>query len=169
MSAIIKTLKVVGTTYEARQSRIAKMEDLAPVTFKLEPNNGYDPKAIAIINEAGEHLGYIGKDDAQREVIRVALRNGFVVARAQKVGGYRKYDGSKASYGLRVQWYPVSALYGYAENHKEEETDEVQKPRKNSAQAPKRKGNEWKDQVKRHHKGRYTWQEIEAIKERRAG
>ena len=167
--AIIKTLKVVGTTYEARQSRIAEMEELAPVTFKLEPGNTYDPKAIAIVNEAGEHLGYVGRDDEQREVIRLALRNGFVVARAQKVGGFKKYDGSRASYGLRVQWYPVSAMYGFADNHKDENEETIQRKRKNSAQAPKRKGNEWKDQVKRHHKGRYTWQEIEAIKERRAG
>lgn len=175
---MIHSLRIVGTSYDCRQQRIAALEDNAPVYFKLEPGNLYDPLAIAVVSKSGEHLGYVPRYadrecrilNRQREQIRTALANGFVIARASKTGGFTKRDGSKASYGLIVQYYTVSGLYGFHEGEKEEEADIiVTSKRRNSAQAPKRKGNEWKDQVKRHHKGRYTWQEIEAIKERRAG
>lgn len=169
--AIINNLKVVGTSLPVRQSRISMIVDGSPVFFKPEPGNAYDPLAIAVVNEKG-HLGYIGKGDPQREQIRKALENGFVVARGNVVGGFRKRDGSYASYGLRVQWYSVDAAYRIHEFMKDEaEDDPVQRKRKNTAQKPKREGKEYKEilvKYKRHHKTRLSWHELEAIKERRS-
>ena len=167
MSIPVFTISAVGVTYDARQKRIAALEDGAFVYFKREPNNAYDPKAIAIVTEAGEHLGYVGRNDPRREQIRYALENGFVIARAQKVGGFKKWNGSTASLGLRIQFYTVNAMYAW-EDKLEENDSPIPMRRKNTAQAPKRTGNEWRDEVKRHHKGRYSYHEIEAFKERRS-
>lgn len=170
---MIHSLRAAGTTFDCRQQRIAAMPDSAPVYFKAEPGNTYDPLAIAIVNEAGEHLGYIpqyaDRDrrilNRQREQIRTALANGFVVARAAKTGGFTKRDGTRASYGLLVQYYAVSSMYGFRAGEKDEDEEAVvSRKRGNSAQAPKRRGNEWKDRVKRHHKGRYTYQQIMELK-----
>lgn len=120
---IILTLAVVGVTYGVRQSRIAKLSDGAPVYFALEPNNSYDPLAIAVLNEAGEHLGYVGRNDPQREKIRKALSEGFVVARATVVGGFTKRDGRVASLGLRVQWYGIDPMFNFEGKDEEAEPD----------------------------------------------
>ena len=165
MNIPVYTISVVGVTFDARQKRIAALEDNAPVFFKAEPHNGYDPKAIAVLNEAGEHLGYVAKTDPKREQIRHALENGFVIARASKVGGFRKWNGSTAALGLRVQFYAVAAMYRWEQKDEEPEIESGYK-RRNTPQKAKRKGNEWKDEVKRHHKGRYTYHEIEELKRR---
>lgn len=176
---MIHSLRVVGTSFDCRQQRIAELEANAPVYFKPEPGNKYDPLAIAVVSEAGEHLGYVPQyADAQRtilnkqrEQIRTALSNGFVVARANKTGGFEKRDGSRASYGLVVQFYAVSAMYGY-DGGKDEEEENIALRRKNTAQKPKRESKTYKEvlvKYKRHHKERLTWHEMEALKERRAG
>ena len=169
MAININTLKVVGTSLPVRQSRIGMLVDGAPVYFKPEPTNAYDPLAIAVVNERG-HLGYIGRDDPQREQIRKALANGFVIARGMVVGGFRKRDGSYASYGLRVQWYAVDALSGFADFMDQEDAEELKacSKRGNTAQKPKRTGKEYKEvlvKVKRHHKLRLSYHELEALKE----
>lgn len=166
MSASIFTIRAVGTTFGCRQERIAAMEDGDPVFFKPEPGNKYDPLAVAIINESGEHLGYIGRNDNSREEIRHALSHGFVVARAQKVGGFKKYDGSTASYGLRIQWYAVSALYGMAENmNKDEEDVAVTSPRKNTAQQRKEyEGAKYKGkEIRKHYAGARSLERVDAV------
>jgi len=167
MSIPVFTISAVGVTYDARQKRIAAMEDGAFVYFKREPNNSYDPLAIAILNEDGEHLGYVGRNDPRRAQIRCALEGGFVIARAQKVGGFKKWNGTTASYGLRIQFYTVDSFYKYEPKDEDESVPSTQK-RKNSAQKPKGNTKPWKDQMRRHHKGRYTYHEIEAMKERSA-
>lgn len=149
---MIHSLRLVGTTYDCRQQRIAALEDNAPVYFKLEPGNLYDPLAIAVVSESGEHLGYVPRyadrechiPNRQREQIRTALANGFVIARASKVGGFTKRDGSKASYGVVVQYYTVSALYGFHEGEKEEEADIMISRRSNTTQKQKAYSNKYK-------------------------
>lgn len=159
---IIRTIKVVGTTFECRQKRIAALDEDAPVFFKEEKGNSYDPKAIAVLSEDGQHLGYIGRDDPRREEIRTLMGDGWVIARARKVGGFVRYDGCKASLGLRVQYYGVPADYGWVPKDEDDEP-EVQSFFRDPIQ--KRKTSKrWKDEVKRHHKGRLTYQQIEEIK-----
>lgn len=109
----ILTFAVAGVSFGVRQSRIARLVEGAPVFIVPEPNNKYDPMAIAVLNEDGEHLGYVGRNDPQREEIRKALSEGFVISRAMIVGGFKKRDGSIASLGLRVQWYVVDPMFGF--------------------------------------------------------
>jgi len=108
----------------------------APVFFVPEPNNSYDSDAISIRTESGDVLGYIGRNDENRERVRRALSDGFVVARALKVGGFTQYNGSKASFGLRIQWYKVDAMYGW-EQCKDEDEEVIASVRSNSKQKRK--------------------------------
>jgi len=136
MAILINTIPVVGVTYDARQQRIAALEEGALVFFKAEPHNKYDPQAVAVLNENGEHLGYVGRNDPKREQIRCALANGFVVARALKVGGFKKWDGTRATYGLRVQFYTVNWMYGFANIEDKDKDDDELVPVKSSGKHP---------------------------------
>ena len=166
MSMPIYTIAVVGTTFECRQKRIAALEDGAAVFFKQEHNNSYDPQAIAVLAEDGSHLGYIGRNDPRREEIRRLQANGFVIARAMKIGGFRKYNGVKANLGLRVQYYGVPADYGFQPKD-EDEAEEFFCKYHAPIQKRKKKDKRYKDEMRRC-KRRFSYPEIQEMKRRYA-
>ena len=129
MSIPVNSIKVVGTSFGVRQFRIEALEEGAKVLFIPEPNNSYDPLAIAVKTFDGEHLGYVGRNDPRREEIRSLISSGFVVARACKTGGFKKWDGSKASYGLVVQYYGIDPFAVGDPGDKDEEEIAAAKPR----------------------------------------
>jgi len=105
MSAQVFTLKAVGTSFGTCQQRLAELKEYDPVYFLAQPSNEFDPLAIGIYNsETDEFLGWIGRNDPQREMVREMLTTGEVHARALVVGGYKKWNGEQAPYGLRVQF-----------------------------------------------------------------
>lgn len=59
------------------------------VTFRAEPNNQYDPNAIAIVNSDGNHFGYV--NTCQAEVVGQWLRDGSVTGRVFRENGRAAY------------------------------------------------------------------------------
>lgn len=177
MSINVFMTPVKGVTFEGRQSLIAAMRTGDRVSFRAEIDNKYDRKAIAVINDHGDVLGYIAKYDERRqpnemrERIRRALDCGFVYAQATKVGGFVKSDGSRASLGLRVKWCCVPANFK-CEDKPEDDEPVIRYKRKNGKQAQKEYRPDYRDDMrhlKKKHKGRFSYQEIQTMKERRAG
>ena len=54
--------KVVGVTFDDRQTYIKKMKIGDKITLKRDKENQYDPNAIMVINYQGNHIGFISKD-----------------------------------------------------------------------------------------------------------
>lgn len=76
---------VTGTHYKAmrvdkeRQTIIHQMKVHETVTIEKEPDNPYDPRAIVVLNEKGEDLGYIRKID-QFKLLPYLDANRFIIA-----------------------------------------------------------------------------------------
>ena len=104
--AKVFVFRAVGVTVENRQELIHEYprKGGAPVILVEEPTNPYDPLAIAVLNERGEKLGYVGRNDVVRPTLYLALGMCEVHARATRIGGFVRKDGSKASYGLEVEF-----------------------------------------------------------------
>lgn len=160
---------VTGVTFGKRQNAIAELENGDPLFFKRETGNPYDREAIAILDTQGRHIGYLpNKPSSAHEFKHMIFRcmdDGiFNVIACQKRGGY-----ADKAYGISVKFYFIPNDYLLRGMEAKDADDPVPLPkRKNTTQKPKRTGNEWKDQIKRRHKGRYSYHEIEAFKERSA-
>lgn len=98
--------KVSGVTFEGRQSLIEKLDIDDPVKLIPEPENPYDKNAIAVhIAHAGEiwHVGYMPK--AEAAMYATILDGEALIGSIFDItGGFEKYDGSRASYGLIVSF-----------------------------------------------------------------
>jgi hypothetical protein len=69
-TVVIEDLSVVGTRHDnrdgtSRQAAFSKLKKWAVVNAVREPNNPYDPNAIAIISEHGQ-IGYIASEEAEK-------------------------------------------------------------------------------------------------------
>lgn len=99
-------VKVAGVTYEGRQEVIASLAGYEPVKVVPEPENRYDPNALAIhVSVGGEvrHIGYVPRDLAA--TFAPLLEGEAVMGRVAEItGGFEKWDGSRASYGVIVQF-----------------------------------------------------------------
>lgn len=161
-------IKAVGVTFPNedgtnRQELLKELRKHDPIQLVEEPWNVADPNAIAIKNKRGEVLGYVGKNDPNKAQLKVALGVCEVHSRVAHVLDYGyASNGKRYSIGLRVEACWRLQKDGDYDRPVAEPT------RKNSEQKPKRKGNEWRDEVKRRRKARLTYQEIQAIKERRS-
>lgn len=97
-------IKVVGVTFEGRQLVLAEMSAGAPILLIPEPENQYDPNAIAVWtsgNPAALQIGYVPRELAA--VIAPFLEGESMVARVYEMtGGFEKWDGSRASFGCVV-------------------------------------------------------------------
>lgn len=57
--------KIVGTTFEGRQDTIATLKGDEPLRVRREPENEYDPKAVAVdvqVEDTWTPVGYIARD-----------------------------------------------------------------------------------------------------------
>ena len=74
--------KLAGVTHDGRQQiirnlyRFGELDAGTQVFLKPEPNNPYDPNAVAVLTANGQHLGYIPKENARQIVIN--MRAGMV-------------------------------------------------------------------------------------------
>lgn len=98
---------VVGRRPEGHQ-------DVVDVALVWEPDNAYDPNAIAV-QIAGRTCGYIPRPDAARyrQVMEWCRAEGFVpVVRADVSGGWQQADGSWAHFGVRLYVASPDKLLG---------------------------------------------------------
>lgn len=96
--------RVAGVTFEGRQEVISKLDGGEACLLKPEPQNPFDPNAIAVYvarTPDVEHVGYVPREVAAE--IAPHLEGESLLGRVSQVtGGFVKFDGSQASFGLRV-------------------------------------------------------------------
>lgn len=161
---------IAGVSYFKRQSVIAELNDGDPLFFKRERGNPYDPEAVAVLDIHDRHVGYLPNKPQEAHEFKEMIFNSMDKGRINAIAYAKRGGYNGKNYGISVRFFFIPDEYFLRGYEAKDDDDEPVKPkRKNSAQAPKRKGYEWKDEVKRHHKGRYTYHEIEALKERKAG
>jgi len=109
METKILLSKVAGVTFEGRQDVIEAMHGNEAVQLRPEPQNQYDANAIAVWvafpPESGmeaAHIGYLPKEIAAQVAPHMDGESlmGWV---DEITGGFRKWDGSIASYGVIVR------------------------------------------------------------------
>jgi hypothetical protein len=75
-----------------------------------EPTNQYDKNAVCI-NINGKTVGYLSKDDAPIFLHRLTKRKlpktAATTCEAHIMGGFAEKDGSKASYGVKLNILPL--------------------------------------------------------------
>lgn len=105
MKTRVLNVKVAGVTYENRQSIIAALRGNEPVRVVPEPDNKYDPNALAIhiaTSDGVQHCGYVPRYLAAD--IAPHLEGEAVMAElAEITGGFEIDDGEYAAYGLRIR------------------------------------------------------------------
>lgn len=91
--------KLVGVTFEGRQEVIALLAGDEPLRTRREPENEYDPNAVAVdvlIAETWQPIGYIAKDKNKDICAAMDAGNEVVISIASLTGG-----GSK-SFGVNI-------------------------------------------------------------------
>ena len=58
--------RVVGVTYENRQTVVAQLEVGDEVYLVREPSNAFDPNAIMVVRQNGQQVGYLNRELAAR-------------------------------------------------------------------------------------------------------
>lgn len=98
--------KVAGVTFEGRQLVLDKTHAGDVVLLMLEPENKYDPNAIAVWVYYGNgnglrQIGYIPREIAAE--IAPAIEGESLLGKVFEItGGFEKRDGSYASYGCII-------------------------------------------------------------------
>lgn len=103
MTTKVFTTKVAGVTFEGRQDIIAKLSGTEPCRIVPEPENAYDPNAlavqVAILPGEIQHVGYIPRDLASQ--IAPHLEGESVMVRISEItGGFELWNGETAAFGL---------------------------------------------------------------------
>lgn len=100
----VLVIKVSGVTYDNRQERIAQLSKIDPVRLEPEPENKFDPNAIAVIvMHKGQrfHCGYVPRELAAR--IAPLLEGESLMVKIKAVtGGFNTLDGERAAFGLKL-------------------------------------------------------------------
>lgn len=92
--------KIVGVSFEGRQDIIAQMTDKSQLRVRREPDNKFDPKAVAVDTLLGEEwrpIGYIAKDKNSDIAAALDAGNDVEVKLADITGGGDK------SYGVNIE------------------------------------------------------------------
>lgn len=98
------TSKVVGVTYEGRQTAIEKLAGNEPCRIIPEPSNPYDANALAVyVAQDGGifQIGYLPRELAER-VAPILDGEAVMVNILEITGGFEKWDGSRASFGVLI-------------------------------------------------------------------
>lgn len=61
-------IRIVGVSFEGRQSILARLHREQGLAFIKEPSNPYDPNAVAVSTLNGTSIGYIPRDNTSRFV-----------------------------------------------------------------------------------------------------
>lgn len=101
--------KVVGVTFEGRQEIIELMSITDLIQLRPEPQNQYDENAIAVWvafpPESGmenAQIGYLPKEIAAQ--VAPHMDGEYFIGTVDEInGGFLKWDGSNASYGVIVR------------------------------------------------------------------
>lgn len=106
MGKRVLNTKVAGVTYEGRQDIIAALRGDEPCRIVPEPENPYDPNALAVhvAIEPGivKHVGFVPREIAAQ--IAPHLEGEAVMAQLVEItGGFETRDGDIAAYGLRIR------------------------------------------------------------------
>lgn len=92
--------KLVGVTFEGRQGVIGVLKGTEPLRVRREPENEYDPKAVAVDVKFGEDwapIGYIAKDKNSEIAASLDAGNDAYIAIASITGGEGK------SFGVNIK------------------------------------------------------------------
>lgn len=76
--------KIVGVSFDDRQEVLKRMKVGDVVYMTKEPDNAYDANAIAVLNENGERLGYVPRDNAR--VLTRLIKGGRVAGCISSLG-----------------------------------------------------------------------------------
>lgn len=108
--------KIVGVTFEGRQAVIALLKGKEPLQVRREPENEYDPKAVAVdayINEGWAPIGYIAKDKNKDIAATLDAGNSVYIKIASITGGGDK------SFGVNIELEYIKEEAPVAETTKE--------------------------------------------------
>jgi single-stranded-DNA-specific exonuclease len=106
MGKQILNTKVAGVTYEGRQDIIAALKGNEPCRIVPEPENPYDPNALAVHVAVApgvvRHVGFVPRDLAAQ--IAPHLEGEAVMVELTEItGGFETRYGDIAAYGLRIR------------------------------------------------------------------
>ena len=163
------TFTVTGVTYDNadginRQELIKKLKGDPFVSFMPEPENPYDPKALAIVNRHGQILGYMSQKEPDRDGILkyMGICEFSLTACVKDPTKWNEKGKKKYSWGLDVDWeYRLQKDGDYS-------SVTTQKPKlPNTEQKQKRSRRDYRDtlrRMKRKHADRFSYQEIEKLR-----
>lgn len=136
--ALNLTVKVAGVTFEGRQALLAKMVGDEPARIVPEPENPYDPNALAVHvamhNGTIAHVGYVPRELA-REVAPLLDGEAVMVKIKAITGGCETEYGDMLNYGLQIRIF--------LQGETDEPTDTERLLNSLIAVENKHHGNEW--------------------------
>lgn len=114
MKTKVLVSKVAGVTFEGRQEYIGLMVGNEVAMLKPEPDNKYDPNAIAVwvalppyVEPNPAKIGYIPREIAA-EIAPFLDGENLICSVREIVGGFTRYDGEIATLGVVLEIeYPV--------------------------------------------------------------
>lgn len=96
-------MKVAGVTFEGRQKYLANLRGDEPVRIVPEPENPYDPNALAVHIATEDfgvaHCGFVPRNLAA-EIAPLLDGEAIMVQISEITGGFEMRDGGIASRGL---------------------------------------------------------------------
>ena len=93
------TTKVVGVSFEGRQTHISKLTPETKLYLVPEPDNIYDSNAIQVIDENNNRLGYIPKNQA----LKLKKKFGENIKEKYDISHFDRYGGGyRKNYGLEI-------------------------------------------------------------------
>lgn len=104
MSKVLNT-RVAGVTFEGRQALIAQLTGREPCRLQPEPDNHYDPNAIAVhVAKNGEvwHIGFIPKELAA-QISPFLDGENLMCEIAEITGGFEIDEFETAAFGVRLR------------------------------------------------------------------
>ena len=97
--------KVVGVTYENRQSVIEKLVGSEPCRLVPEPENAYDSNAIAVLVATAigvQQIGYLKREFAAK--VAPLMEGEPLMCKIMEItGGFETSDGEQAAYGVVLE------------------------------------------------------------------
>lgn len=97
--------KIVGVTFEGRQEVIAMLSGDEPLRVRREPENKYDPRAVAVdveIAETWKPIGYIAKDKNKDIAAAMDAGNDVDISIASLTGGDTDNNGKVKTRGVNI-------------------------------------------------------------------